>query len=174
MILPIITACNGSVILCPIFCNKPGHSNVVKFRTQFSSSEEHHENIYDNLAFAVGKRDSIYLLGDVAFTREWLEKIRKIRAIKKTLLLGNHCTDQKVTIQELASVFDSIHSLHSRRNYWLSHCPIHPSEMRGKLGNIHGHTHHRCIDDKRYLNVCVERTGSKPITFAEALERLYY
>lgn len=151
-----------------------GHDNVVKFRTQFSSAEEHHEIIYDNLASSVTKRDSLYLLGDVAFTSDWLTKVGEIRAAKKTLILGNHDTDQKVTMRQLCEVFDSIHSLHSRRNVWFSHCAIHPEEMRGKLGNIHGHGHMRIINDPRYVNVCVEQTEFKPITFAEAQERLCY
>ena len=150
-----------------------GHKNVVRFRPQFNSDSEHHNTLFENLATSVGKRDSLYLLGDVAFTPQWLEKISNIRCVKKTLILGNHDTDQKVSMGQLMMAFDSIHSLHSRRNVWFSHCPIHPQQMRGKQANIHGHMHNDLIvGDSRYVNVCVEQTDFKPITFAEIQERL--
>lgn len=149
-----------------------GHKNITKFRTEFSSAEEHHETVFENLATAIGKRDSLYLLGDVVFTPEWLARIESIRCIKKTLILGNHCTDQKISILQLCNVFDSIHSLHAKRNHWFSHAPIHPSEMRGKAGNIHGHTHYRCIDDPRYFNVSVEQTCFRPIAFQEIMDQI--
>lgn len=153
-----------------------GSKNVTKFRTDFSSCEEHDSIIYDNLASSVGKRDSLYILGDVVVGERlksefWLGEIGKIRCAKKTLVLGNHDTDHKVSIHQLAAVFDDIHSLHARRNVWFSHCPIHPNEMRGKIANIHGHLHANVIDSPRYINVCLEHTGYKPITFGEIQER---
>jgi calcineurin-like phosphoesterase family protein len=121
--------------------------------------------LFDNLASNVNKRDSLVILGDVAFTLPWLMRLKDIKCQKKTLILGNHDTDRAITMQDQLEVFDSIHSLWSKRNMWLSHCPIHPMEMRGKTHNIHGHLHSAKVDDPRYINVCVEHTDWKPIRF---------
>lgn len=149
-----------------------GHESICRFRTQFSTPDEHHNTVYENLASAVGKRDKLILLGDVAFTHEWLLKIRDIRCASKVLVMGNHDSDRKIKAIDLVGAFDEIHSLFSFRNVLLSHCPIHPSQFRGKVANIHGHMHEDIIEDSRYLNVCVEHTNYKPITFAECMERL--
>lgn len=58
------------------------------------------------------------------------------------------------------------------KHFWLSHCPIHPTEMRDRLGNIHGHLHEEVVTrqitnpfskgygkqvpDKRYFNVNID------------------
>ena len=147
-----------------------GHKNITKYRTQFSSAEEHHNFVFENLATNVGKRDTLYLLGDVAFDKYWLDKIKSIRCHHKKLILGNHCSEHH-SIKALADAFDSIDSLLSKRNVWFSHCPIHPQEMRNRLFNVHGHLHNQIIpDDKRYINVCLEHTNYKPISFADIME----
>lgn len=78
------------------------------------------------------------------------------------LILGNHDTDRKLSINDLVYVYDEIHSLYKHKEFWLSHAPIHSDELRGKI-NIHGHTHEHCIDDDRYINVCVEQFH-KPVS----------
>lgn len=164
-----------------------GHKNVHRFRTQFSSAEEHHEVIFDNLASNVSKRDSVIFLGDVAFTEEWNEKIGTIQCAKKTLILGNHDCEN-LNIKDLVKVYDDIHGLWSKGPCWLSHCPIIKQEMRHKLLNIHGHLHFNNVwkneepegfvfreggpafldeIDPLYFNVCLEHTDYKPIDFQD-------
>jgi len=165
-----------------------GHNNITKYRTQFYSADEHHNFVFENLATNIGKRDTVYFLGDVAFDKYWLEKIKNLKCQHKKLILGNHDTEHH-TIKQLADTFDSIESLLSKRNVWFSHCPIHPQEIRGKLFNVHGHTHNQLIGEwvtisralgaqqdifvpsKKYVNVCLEHTNYKPISFAEVKER---
>jgi len=147
-----------------------GHNNIHRYRTYFKSAEEHHEVLFDNLATMVRKRDTIYFMGDVAFTQEWLDKIKGLRCLHKLLILGNHDTDKKLQVKDYVPVYDKIVSLMSKRNYWFSHCPIHPDEMRRKIGNIHGHTHDYVVQDPRYINVCPEHTDWKPITFEDAIK----
>lgn len=149
-----------------------GHNAICKYRTQFSSPEEHHETIFDRLATALGKRDSLWLLGDIAFTQEWLDKIAGLKCAKKTLILGNHDLERKLRFTDLVGVYDSVQSLVGKRNYWFTHCPIHPDEIRGKGGVIHGHTHNKNIPDDRYFNACVENTDYHPITFEQIMERM--
>ena len=57
------------------------------------------------------------------------------------------------------------------KKQWLSHCPMHPDELRGN-NNIHGHIHSHTIDDPRYFNVCCERIDFQPIPFYDVVETL--
>lgn len=158
-----------------------GHKNIHKYRTRFSTACEHHNFVFENLATNVGKRDTLYILGDCAFDKFWLEKIKNIKCQHKKLICGNHDSEHH-TMKELCDAFDSVEALMSKRNVWFSHCPIHPQEMRGRLLNIHGHLHNQIVEkpvfeygklfvkpDLHYFNVCVEHTNYKPISFAEIM-----
>ena len=148
-----------------------GHNNITKYRQGFSSAEEHHNIIFDNVASTVGKRDTLWLLGDIAFTKEWLFKVNEIRCHRKVLILGNHDQSRGISIKDISQVYDDVFALVSHRNYWFSHAPIHESEIRNRKACIHGHIHNELINDTRYVNVSIEHTDYKPITFQEAIER---
>lgn len=164
-----------------------GHKNIHKFRNEFKTAEEHHEVMFENLASNIQKRDSLILLGDIAFDKYWLGKIASIKCEKKLLICGNHDTENGIKMRDLVNAYDDVMALYSRRNYWFSHCPIHLQQMRGKTANIHGHLHDKRImkpyidkDDKGrriyqkpseyYINACVEHTNYKPISFAELIK----
>jgi calcineurin-like phosphoesterase family protein len=112
------------------------------------------------------------MLGDVAFSEKWLEKVKNIKCKHKKLVCGNHDLDH-FSMARLVSVYDSIDVLYSKRNVWWTHCPMHPDEIRRKFYNIHGHTHNHIIlnsdglPSEHYFNACVEHTDYKPITFGE-------
>lgn len=78
-----------------------GHKNICKYRTQFSSADEHHNFIFENLATNVSKRDTLYILGDCAFDKYWLDKVKSIKCQHKKLILGNHDSENH-SIRELA------------------------------------------------------------------------
>ncbi len=167
-----------------------GHNNICKYRTEFSTAEEHHETIFENLATTVGYRDTLYLLGDVAFDKEWLARIASLKVKHKVLICGNHDLERGIHMRDLVETYDAVYSLWSKRNYWFSHAPLHPQELRTRKGNIHGHLHGNRVwkrqnatphfnsegkiveyydeIDQNYINVCVEHTDWKPITFQEA------
>lgn len=167
-----------------------GHNNICKYRTEFATAEEHHETLFENLAANVNKRDSLIMLGDMCFSKEWLERIKTIKCAKTTLIVGNHDLEFGIHMRDLVETYDAIYSLWSKRNFWFSHAPIHPQEMRGKKANIHGHLHGNMVwkrteqtphmneagemvdyldeIDTNYINVCVEHTDWKPVLFQEA------
>lgn len=139
-----------------------GHNNVIRFRPQFKSIEEHDDYIEQQYKSTVTKRDKVYMLGDIAFTKEALQRI-KSWAGYKVCILGNHdCERNGVTLQDYLEVFDEIHGFIKYKEFWLSHCPIHPAELRGK-NSISGHVHSNTLDDPRYLNVSMENIDYKPI-----------
>lgn len=153
-----------------------GHKVICKYRPEFTSTEEHNNTLIENVLSACGKRDTLWLLGDICFDEsyDWIyyEFCKHIGNVN--LILGNHCT-QNTERQRIIGYAQecgvSLHSLVSYKGCWLSHHPIHPQELRGKF-NIHGHMHREHIDDPRYYNACVEHTSWKPKLFKEILAEL--
>ena len=154
-----------------------GHRNILKYRPQFSTIEEHDETLLDNILTTCRKRDPLWLMGDCFFDMQSLSMLELLSSQIQliNLIIGNHDTDsgerQKVLMTALNSGrIHRVHSLFKYNGYWLSHAPIHPDELRGK-GNIHGHTHGHKIDDPRYVGVSCEQVDYKPISLPEILER---
>ena len=148
-----------------------GHKNICKYRPEFTSAEQHNTTMIDNVFNTVGKRDTLWLLGDIIFDHQYdwfyYELCQNIGNVN--LILGNHCslpTNRQRIIGFAQECGVKLHSLVSYKGCWLSHHPIHPHELRGKY-NIHGHMHREVIDDPRYYNACVEHTDWKPTLFSE-------
>lgn len=135
-----------------------GHKNIAKFR-ELNSSEENDEMILDRLSGILTKRDKIYLVGDNAFTVAAFDKLMSVipKGCVVDYVIGNHDFEKDLTANYVASKVHSLSGITKYKHYWISHAPIHSSELRGKL-NIHGHTHHKLMGDG-YINVCVEHTG---------------
>ena len=144
-------------------CLHLGHRNISKFRGCVTSTQNNTDIILDSWRKTIGKRDLVFVLGDVAFDLESLNLLKDLRG-RKILVKGNH-DDQTSTLEQM-EVFEEIHGIIKYKNFWLSHCPIHPDEIRGQCGNVHGHVHSKSImkktwygkkiSDKRYLNSCVD------------------
>lgn len=147
-----------------------GHKNIQKFR-QFVLSQNHNEQFICNAwKNKVTKRDNVYVLGDVAFTMEAIDLFKDLPG-RKFLIRGNH--DLCDTAAYL-KVFTEVYGLLKYKEFWLSHAPIHPDELRGRV-NLHGHVHYASIPDSRYFNCCVENligTFQSPLVELDQLRRL--
>lgn len=139
-----------------------GHRNIHKFRCtekgffrDFTDEATHREWLKQYWCSVVTKRCKVFLLGDICFTQEALDDFKTWPGTK-VLIAGNHDLDN-VSMKEIveSGVYSEIHSLLRYKEFWLSHAPIHESELRGKK-NCHGHTHYYKVDDWRYYNCCVE------------------
>ena len=134
------------------------HRAICKYRPQFKTPLEHDRYMMD-LMKKLGKRDVLFLLGDFLFDgdnyKEYLEEIKTYRCRIK-LILGNH-DSKRLYKDTIDSNIELQLPLFSYKNMWLSHCPIHPSELRNRLGNIHGHLHKEILEDERYFDVCPEK-----------------
>lgn len=140
-----------------------GHENIMKFSSEHragSDITEHDAWIVERWNSVVRPKDVVYLLGDVAFTPTGLTSIARLNGRIK-LLRGNHDEFSTAIYSELFD--DLLPGLFKYKEFWLSHCPIHPAELRGRR-NIHGHVHHKSIPDDRYINVCVEPLRGAPIS----------
>lgn len=156
------------------------HKNISNFRDNGLTSEEQWDKAYEGLTIA-NKRDILFLLGDIAFSKYWLDKIKELPCQNKILIVGNHCLQGGITMRDLVDTYEQVYSLHKYKGFWLSHAPIHPMELRGKR-NIQGHTHPylmtkevygETVVDDRYINVCVEYVGYTPIKWEYAISEEY-
>lgn len=131
-----------------------GHRTIHKYRSQFDSHVSHDQSILD-MVLNLDKRTVLYVLGDFLFDgphfEDYLIKLSQAKCLIK-VVPGNHDSKLLYT-QTIAPNIRIELPLFSYKNLWVSHCPIHPHEMRNRLGNIHGHLHHETLPDSRYFNV---------------------
>ncbi len=145
-----------------------GHKNICKFagpmRGDVKTVEEHDEWIIDRWNSVVTKRDLIWVLGDVAFSKGDLDKVKLLNGCKH-LILGNH---DEFSLNLYSQYFNKIHGFLKYKGMWLSHCPINPIQLRRKV-NIHGHVHHNSLINPCYINVSVEALNGFPKPLDEIL-----
>lgn len=148
-------------------CAHLGHNNIAKYRPFVSSKEDNTRLIRDDWQKRINKNDVIYCMGDTCFDKDSLDLIGNLKG-RKILIKGNH--DDLVTTQDQVAVFSEIYGMLKYKGMWLTHCPIHPDEMRNRKGNVHAHIHNHIIKkgwgpfktvDKRYFNTCVDAIWPK-------------
>lgn len=156
-----------------------GHSKIMDYSpkrlgTDGKESIQEHDAILEvRWNSTVKPNDVVYVLGDVAFTSEALQKFKNWHG-KKILVRGNH--DDKDE-QLYRDIFYKIHGIIKINRVWLSHAPIHPAELRG-CPNVHGHVHENIIRgqyniaDKRYRAVCIEQNKGWPENFDRVLNEV--
>lgn len=146
------------------------HQGITKFRSGFESTEHHNAVIKENYHKVVRPNDTVIFGGDVAFSPVAIQDLKSWSGTKH-LVLGNHDHSEYkkrgVSLDMLREVFgDNIFGFYRKYGYWLSHCPIHSDELRGRM-NVHGHLHSNLIDDPRYLNICMEHIDYTPISLEQ-------
>lgn len=139
------------------------HKKILEFSPKRGGTnvEEHNEWIVESWNSVVTKRDTVIVLGDVAFSVEALDKYMPRMAGNKVLVRGNH---DKFDLGVYLKYFSNVYGLVKKRGFWLSHPPIHPQELRGRK-NIHGHVHSATVPDDHYINACVEACNGVPMCF---------
>ena len=161
-----------------------GHRRITEFVPGARSGRnctENMQNIINNWNAVVKKRDFVWVLGDIAMSKEGFDALGEL-AGTKYMVKGNH--DNRFTTEEWLRHFKSVESLVSYKGYWLSHCPIHPAELRGKK-NIHGHVHTQSIVapvdyneerfwDRNYINICCEAINETPVSFDDIKGGAYW
>lgn len=139
-----------------------GHRNIAAFRPFVKSCQDNTDQFLDQYSKTINKRSIIYFMGDVAFSLDTLNLLTTLPG-KKILIKGNH--DDFVSTKDQMRVFDEIHGIITYKRMWLSHCPIHPAEMRSRVANIHGHVHLATLDPvewPKYINVSVDELVKRP------------
>lgn len=108
------------------------------------------------------KNDTFVCLGDVG-NPEW---IKKIKAHKKIIILGNHDTKGAVK-----GYFNEIYSgpLIIADKILLSHEPVYGLPW---CFNIHGHVHNKeCIGDETHLNLASNVCNYTPVNLGELIKQ---
>lgn len=174
-----------------------GHENIINFCGRpFSNATEMDEALIENWNFIVKPQDHISHLGDVTLARggqaiqgRYIKLINRLHGHKR-LFLGNH--DHMPIKAYLLMGFEKIYATWRDENGLLfSHIPIHPMSMGSAIANVHGHIHNAQASFppvvqtyqkqsdiaplkvvKPYINVCVEVTNYKPISFDEILVKI--
>ena len=148
-----------------------GHEKLIKNLRGFSSVEEHDELIIKNWNKTVGKRDIVWILGDLTMENNKYDFLDKLNGIKY-VVLGNH--DLPNHAIDLLEYIDKIGGMVRLRKYGLilTHCPIHESELRRFKLNIHGHVHENTLPDNRYFNVSCEAVNYTPISISQIFKKL--
>lgn len=156
-----------------------GHKNIIGFTTRGAFArtvDEHDELLLNNWNETIRKNDTVYVLGDVAWTRaaafQYLPQLHG----KKYLVGGNHDVWNWVKHD-----FEKYYGAKEIKDVVLTHIPIHPQELYTPVRrwefNVHGHLHDNrvmALDgtvDKNYINVCCEHVGMRPVELDAVIER---
>ena len=140
-------------------------------RPEFKTSKEMDDFMIEQWNSVVRPCDKVYHLGDVAIGTRNVHTLEKLNG-DKVLIRGNHDTER---ISLYRRYFRDIRAVHVHEGAIMSHIPIHPDCLSRFSFNIHGHTHYNHVmregvRDFRYVNVCVEHTGYRPVLLNWVLE----
>jgi calcineurin-like phosphoesterase family protein len=146
--------------------------------------EEMNEAIVDRWNSVVGKRDTVWHLGDVCFgPSENLSILERLRGTKN-LILGNH---DQYGVREYIKYFNKIEAAKTYDGFLWTHVPIHPDQFYRFRRNMHGHLHSSrvlkqimvetnygplpdYIVDERYVNVSCEHNNLTPKAWEDVKE----
>ena len=169
-----------------------GHKNILIYEKEarpFASTEEMNERIIENWNSVVGRKDTVYHLGDFAFGRHNIAIAARLNGDKR-LVLGNHDTYPSA---EYLLYFKKLYGMTYFERCVLSHMPVHPNSLGARwLLNVHGHLHSRRITwndtsiikneeeviivppqyDENYFNVAVEQNNLTPFNIEVIRKRL--
>ena len=157
-----------------------GHHGIITFEDDngllvrpFDSIEEHDDLIIDNINKVVRPMDKLYILGDVIMHPRNFSILDRIVTKKRILIRGNH---DIFKLKDYTPYFKDVraYKVMPKHGIIFSHIPIHPCQLEGRFKlNVHGHSHHNKIADKRYFNICPEQIGYAPIELEEIIEMNY-
>jgi len=137
-----------------IGCLHLGHEGMAKWRG-FESSQQHDEHLIECWNSVVGKKDLVYILGDITMeTHRFYHLLDRLLG-RKIVVLGNH--DKPKHVRMLLQFVESVAGAVDYKECLLSHVPIHPNEAHFCRYNIHAHIHHEskleeCVVHTKYLD----------------------
>jgi calcineurin-like phosphoesterase family protein len=155
-----------------------GHKGVTEFLRAdgtkvrpWNSTQEMDEALVHNWNSVVKPNDKVYNLGDVCINRKALKTLGLLNG-KKRLIKGNH---DIFRIEEYLEYFEDVRAYHVMDKILFSHMPVHPSQKRRYVHNVHGHLHELTIeDDTWYTCISVEQINFTPISYDDLKKRIYY
>jgi calcineurin-like phosphoesterase family protein len=159
-----------------------GHANIIRYCDRpFESKQDHDQTIINNWNACVGKKDTVYHLGDFGFgSPKWLmDKIASKLHGQIILIRGNH--DQGVIKDPLVNRFVQIKDVHmisgmhnnERYRIFMSHYP-HRSWPFSYHGSFHlfGHVHGNLDPWGLSFDAGVDTNGFRPISLDEVFAKM--
>lgn len=154
------------------------HANMLKFvredgtpvRPGFCCVNEMNERMIYNWNSTVKPGDHVWHLGDFAMGNHTIaERIIKRLHGRKRLCVGNHDN-----VKEVAPFFEKVvlWRIFKEFNFTCTHIPMMPGQLRKTSFNLHGHLHHKTMENPHYINVCVEHTNYTPVHLDDVLKRI--
>lgn len=147
-----------------------GHRKVIEFESThrpFKSIEEHDRELVARWNATVGKKNTVWHLGDVYLGGKDNHQILGELNGTKRLVLGNH---DVYPLEIYQRYFSKIFGAAEYRHCILTHVPVHENQLHRYERNIHGHMHSKKLEDNRYICVSVEHTGLRPILMDTLLQ----
>lgn len=142
------------------------HSNIIKYTDRpFDDVEQMNSAIIKNWNRQVKPNDVVIHLGDFAMGKKAAQKamLEQLQGIIK-LVMGNH---DRLKVRDYYEMgFAEVYRYPILLNgiFILSHEPI-VMPKNSFFYNIHGHIHNNDSPTKHHINVCVEKTDYRPISF---------
>ena len=150
-----------------------GHENILKYDNRpFATIEEHDQALMNNINSVVEPGDTLWHLGDVAWSQksyEWFFENLKEEIYLK-LIRGNHDNRGSLPFflpQDVAEIKVNGHKI------FLSHYPhlSWPNRYHGAL-HLFGHVHGNLQGVGRSMDVSANMIGYTPISAEEVIEKL--
>ena len=168
-----------------------GHKNILEYEKEarpFDTVEEMNNAIITNWNKTVGKKDTVFHLGDFAFGRSSIGIAGQLNGRKK-LIMGNHDT---YSCHIYLAHFERLFGCYYWRRCILTHIPVHPEHLGSRFFlNAHGHMHSKVVktgvhyaveekafgemvwvSDQNYFNVSTEQNNLTPINSDVIMQRL--
>lgn len=116
-----------------------GHKNLCNSLRKMSKDESD-SIIINNWNRVVRKKDTVYILGDITMEKHKdIEKyLNQLHGIK-IIIGGNH--DDKRCCREYQKLGIPVMGVLEYKGFICTHIPVHPTQIYGFKGNIHGHIH---------------------------------
>ena len=127
-------------------------------RRPFRDAEEMGGAIIERWNKTVRPSDTVFVLGDVG-KRHHARAVRHLNG-RKHLVAGNGDDLTSITRMDL---FASVSVARWLPGFLLTHIPVHPSQLRGRTINVHGHLHSATVGNPHYRCVSVEQTDYTPV-----------
>ncbi|MBK1697655.1 hypothetical protein [Rhodovibrio salinarum] len=150
-----------------------GHANILRYETTnrpFPDVATHDATLIARWNARVGPRDTVWVLGDFAWSPAAAKAALRALQGRIQLVMGDH---DRRWLGGDGLGFDAVAEVHGAvkiaKDTLLTHVPaiLGPKYAR----NIHGHTHSRAVGDGAHVCVSVEHTGLAPLTWAEVQAR---
>ena len=139
----------------------------------YSCLEEMQQDLEERWNAKVHQKDTVYCLGDIAFSRTGLRLMERFNG-RKILITGNH---DRLPAKLYLQYFNDIRGAYFHHGdstmlggLIFTHIPVHSKTLVGHYrGNVHGHLHCHLVytddgqADKRYFNACLERNNFSPV-----------